>query len=137
MSNPQRPPIPSYGPSLQPSQAKRRYFAADPGVEFRGEVPLLPPEAEGQPQEFRDGKVRVFDLSDAQHLADYNEVVNQVARGAAILCKEDVTFSEKTHNFMVFVRWMVRFYAAPDYPTKKESEGDPSNPPTSAGQFSL
>ncbi len=129
-------PPTSYDRSRQPDTRTKRYFAAEPGVEFRGSVPLVSPDDPNQPIEFRDGFVRVFDLSNSDHLKDYNEVVMQIARGAAILCKEEVTFSEKTNNYVVFVRWMGRFYAMQDY-DQKGLPGAESKPQPTPGQISI
>jgi len=120
---------PIYNRFRQPDERTRRYFAADPGVEFRGQVPLINADDPNQPQEFMDGMARVFNLADPQQAKDYNEVINKVARGIAILCREDVTFSEKTDNYVIYARWMERFYAMPDY-TQKETNGAAQTQPT-------
>lgn len=123
----------SYNHSLQPSAKEKRFFHADPLVPFRGPVPLVRPDDPQQPEEFHDGKVAVFDLSDRDQLVRYNEIVNQCARGTAVMCKEEVTFSEKSNNYVVFVRWMERFYATVDHLQKESSGASQASPPASEG----
>jgi hypothetical protein len=109
------PPQPTDPISNQLAPGQSVLFHADdagvPVLMPGGRFPLVRDTDADAPQEFATGYVEVFDLSVPDEKARYNEVINAVAKGTCIICREEVVFSPKTDNYMVFCRWMQRFYA--------------------------
>lgn len=62
-----------------------------------------------RPQQVMDAKVRVFNMGDPDHLADYQRVADMVAKQRAMISKEEITWSEKQDNYVVFLRWVELF----------------------------
>ncbi len=81
-------------------------------------VPVRRPAGQSAPQvrdsdiddslmmhEVLDVFVKIFDLSKTEDLLEYEKVWNRIGHGGAKLSSEDRKWSEKTGNFMVFLRW--------------------------------
>lgn len=75
--------------------------------------PPLTREGEAGLEEFARGWVGQFDLGKPDQLRQYNEVVNAVAKRTIVLCREEVAFNQVTGSWIVFARWLERYYAMP------------------------
>ena len=69
--------------------------------------------AHKQPSMVRDAQVRIFDLSDATQLQEYQQVWDAIAKGLAVYSAEERQFCEDTQNWRVFLRWANLFYERP------------------------
>jgi hypothetical protein len=69
-----------------------------------------------QPQEVFDTKAQVFDLSVPADLENYNKIVTLVGDGRAMISKEEVNWSSRRDNYVIFLRWMELFVEMPDRP---------------------
>lgn len=103
---------------MQPPQLDSRlkpqvfFHGEDRAVPFLGNgMPMVRNDDAHQPEEFWRGFIGVFDLGKPDDLTKYNEVVNAIAKGSSILCREEVEFFEG--RYIVFCRWAERYYATP------------------------
>lgn len=66
------------------------------------------PESQ-RPQETYDGYAKVFDLAIPEQFQEYNAVLDVVAKGTAVICKQEVNFHEG--RYIIYLHWMERKYA--------------------------
>jgi len=66
-----------------------------------------------KPQVVPDARVRVFDLSDEKQLGDYEQVMQSIARGSAILSREEMMYDDGSKNWRVLLRWVEQYLEDP------------------------
>ena len=119
--------VPQPDPLLQPlvSQNRPILYPDDPLTPmmptYEGRIPLWRQDDIKQPAQFYNGHVDVFDLSIEDDWNAYNQVVNAAAHGQAIICREESNFDTKKGTYIVFVRWMERYYAMVEDDQKRVS----------------
>jgi hypothetical protein len=95
--------------------AERLFFHGDdrsaPFLTENGQQPLIKDNDPShlQPQEFYRAFVDVFDMSDPEQRTKYTDVVNTIAKGTSVLCREEVM--QHNGKFIIYCRWMQRYYA--------------------------
>jgi hypothetical protein len=72
-----------------------------------------------------DAAVKVFDLSLATDLAEYRQLVYDVANQRCVISQEDRQWNAKKANFVIFVRWMTPFWELRDRPVAPAPEQPP------------
>lgn len=110
--------------------SRRRYRLFGNGVDsvpFRQfENQLLPLVKQDDPPQLKpvdvmDAKAQVFDMANATDLTAYNQIIDMVAKQRAAISTEQIQWSEKRDNFIIFMRWLELFIEAPDRgPTYEE-----------------
>ena len=78
-------------------------------------VPLLKdsdPENK-QLQLVADGHAKTFKMADADQAQLYEAICDKIAKGEAVLGREEVTWSEAQQSYMIYVRWNEMFQEPP------------------------
>lgn len=78
------------------------------GIPFRGVVPDLVKGGK-TPIERLYAKVRIFDLSDAKQLEEYQSICDVIAKGWCALSREEIQWVEEKKSWIVFIRYVERF----------------------------
>jgi hypothetical protein len=94
------------------------FFSGMEGVPFRtreGTVPLIKKDdpAHLQPKLSHDVQVKVFDLSDADDVKEYTEVLNFCARRLGRILEKETEYVKETNNWKVLVSWASYFWEDP------------------------
>ena len=76
-----------------------------------------------RPVEVYDGHVRIFDLSDAAQLADYEKIIDAAAKGHVLISKEKLNWSRSKEAYIVFLRWLEVFLEKPQGGMSYEEAG--------------
>lgn len=79
------------------------------GLPFKGQS--IPDLVKGgkAPVEKRYAKVKIFDLSNKEQLAEYQAICDLVAKGWCALSKEDMQWVPEKQNWIVFIRYLERY----------------------------
>ncbi len=92
--------------------ATTRYKAPKPiefpvGEDGRTDLPFLDKNdpAHKQLQERLIAHVKVFDLSDPAHLAEYAKVWQSISDQASVVCETKVEYVESKGTFLALLRW--------------------------------
>lgn len=78
------------------------------GAPFRGKA--IPDVKENdpfhkQPQTSMQARVRVFDLSNPEHLTEYENIMQVISNGFGQLGAEERVYGEDIKNWRIFIRW--------------------------------
>lgn len=82
------------------------------GLPFRGK-PCNLKKTDAPPELDHDVHVKVFDLSNEEHIKEYTEICQKIARAEYILGTDERKYVEKEGKFIVFLKWGVPFYRPP------------------------
>lgn len=97
-----------------------RLFPGHDGIPFRltgdqRQAPMLKnddPE-HMQPMPVADAHVRIFDMSKDIDVSEYAQVWDSAAKGTVLISAEERHWSDKTQNFLIFLRWGELFLELP------------------------
>lgn len=83
-------------------------FPGYEGLPFRGNtVPILrQEELETKLQVVGDGHARSFNFNKPEDVAEYNRIIDNVAKGIYEISMEKVDWSERENAYVSFVRWV-------------------------------
>jgi len=103
----------------QPKQRYRLYSATANDVPFRlKEGEHMPhfksdDQPQNQPQDVWDGHTQVFDFSKSEDVTAYNVIIDMVAKGRALISKEEVNWDPRSSSYKAFLRWIEMFVEKP------------------------
>lgn len=66
-----------------------------------------------QPQVVYDMHVKTFDLGDPKQLKEYEDIMQSIASGKAIMSMEQVIYCKDIKGWRVLIRWGDQFLEAP------------------------
>lgn len=101
------------------NQEEARLFPGLGGIPFRlmpGETVPMIKDSDPQrlrPTEVREGHAKIFDLSDPKQLAEYEGVIDKVAKGWALLSREEIQWDASKMRYMAFLRWVEVYLEQP------------------------
>lgn len=76
-----------------------------------------------KPQLRNEANIKIFDLSNEEHLKEYQEVWERTCNGLATVAFEKTEWVEDKATWFVFVRWMNHYYAPPAALTERYKHG--------------
>lgn len=86
------------------------------GIPFRGPQMNLrrddPPHL--QPKQHFEPHVKIFDLSNEDHVKEYLDILYRVTEGASAIGVEDHQFVPEKSNWVCLLRWYDVYMTAPD-----------------------
>lgn len=68
-----------------------------------------------RPQPVADAHVKVFDMSNAEDVAEYTGVWDEASKGNIMISAEERHWSDAIQNFKVFLRWGDVYLEIPRY----------------------
>lgn len=81
----------------------------DAPVRYTGDTPLL---KEGDKlEETGEVGINIFRLSDPEHLKQYQNICDNIAKDIYVLSKEDLQWDPEVKNWIVFIRYIKRILA--------------------------
>jgi hypothetical protein len=97
------------------------HFPGWNGLPFRGRPDLFretDPQSQ-QPKEAYKTHTDIFDMTDEEQKKKYNEMLQMVYNGFAIIHKEESRYNKDTKNWKIFVAWCELFtYNPKEHPTR-------------------
>lgn len=61
-------------------------------------------------------RVKIFNLADAQELAEYEKLCNSIQKNDCVQSLEEIKYNDLTKSWQVLVRWMEHWYSAKETP---------------------
>jgi hypothetical protein len=75
-------------------------------------VPLLKGFELAAARQVSEGHVSVFSSARPEDMQRYDAVVDRVAKGYAVISREEVAWSESAQAFMIYLRWIEMYMEA-------------------------
>lgn len=86
------------------------------GIPFRSNgttAPNIKSDDPVQPVLVQDAKVKIFDLSDAEHLREYERIWFEIGRGRYKFSAEERQFLPELKNWRVLIRYSELYFELP------------------------